>query len=276
MKKLLEPIRITLIVLLILAEVIFFSWLKSIHIDYIKMKDYPAIYKEQLDIIFGGDYEIGPRQTISGIVSDEAGEKFYRFYYKWKITYRDSLADEHTMQLTNRYSFEGQIFDQLQTHANDYFEKILKKSDYGEYIDDNILFSLFSIYSVTPELREAEDVIQKYWWSIERSFKDPGNLPHLYDISYGDWFVTYPGYSHIYLHESAVYSGAVQGILDILSEETAGKFNLELVIMPDQNSDEKNNYEFLYYIFGEPVELSDYHDYELTLFYEYEKSGMFD
>lgn len=276
MKKLLEPIRITLVVLLILAEVIFFSWLKSIHIDYIKMKDYPAIYKEQLDIIFGGDYEIGPRQTISEIVSDEAGKKFYQFYYTWDITYRDSYGDEYIMELTNEYSFDSQIYRQMGAQAGKYFEEMIRTSNFSDYIDYGYLRRIFSSYSPTSEIEEAIKIVRAAMPKIEPSFESLDNLPHLYDVCYRDWFVTHPEVFRVFMYESSACDEIIQHIVDSLSRETDGKFNLIISIRPNQISDEKKKTEKVYYILGEQQEFEKDDDYDLALFYRDEEIGMFD
>jgi len=276
MKKWIEPIRITLLVFLILAEVIFFSWLKSIHIDYIKMKDYPEIYKEQFDIIFGGGYEIGPRQTISELVSDEAGEQFYRFYYTWEITYRDSLADEYCMELTNEYSFDNQIYRQMRAQTGNHFEELIRASDFSDYIDYGYLHQISISYSPTPEIEEAIKIVRAAMPKIEPSFESPDDFPRLYDMVYGDWFVTHPDCFRVSMYESSSFDEIIQHVVDSLSRETDGKFNLRISIKPNQSSDEWKKPEEIYYILGEPHELEEDVDYDLALFYEYEKIGMFD
>lgn len=63
LKKQKETRRIILLVVLILFERSFFDWLRTLHVRY-GVYDYTVTYEEQLDAIFGDDYEIGPPETF--------------------------------------------------------------------------------------------------------------------------------------------------------------------------------------------------------------------
>lgn len=267
-----EPIRITLVVLLILVEVIAIAWLKSIDVHFY-LKDYTVAYKDQLDTIFGDDYVIGPRQTVSKYnVSVVNGAKSYDYYYVWEITYKDSFGDEYTVELVNKdpdlYSIKSQAAGWMNLQAEKHFAKTYENSDYNEYIYyESLRYAFSQDEEVNVRIREFNSL-------HSAPLKAVNGFPHLYDIDYKKWFTMRFSYYYVSIYESDISDEMVQHILDSFLKETDGRFNLRIEILPEKNSDKTT--EYIYYFWGKPQELDKYDNYELALFYEYEKLGMFD
>ncbi len=261
LKKRAETRRIILLVVLILFESSFFDWLRTLHIYY-GVYDYTVTYKEELDTIFGDDYEVGPPETFYGYYDDyRRGEQYYCCYSTWPIEYTDSRGGKHQVTLSNADSrdcaFEWDVFGWMVNLADDHFEDVCREVYYSNFFRPRLNI---------PEER-YKDAFRKYIQdNVIKSFKDPDKLPHLYEMSVEDWFVTYPSYI-----EADMPVSCVNDLLDLLNEMTDGRFNLKI----------STGYETRYYIMGKLRAVdygrySEYYDFDLALYQEYEKMGMFD
>jgi len=267
LKKRKETRRIILIVVLILFESSFFDWLRTLHVRY-GVYDYTVTYEEQLDTLFGDDYEIGPPETFCGYHGSSVwGEQFYDCYSTWPIVYTDFWGGKHRVTLSNADSrdgaFEWDVYGWMQNLAADHFSGVCQNGDYAEGICHIDLLRP-SLYLPGERYR---DVFQKYIQdNVIESFKDPDKLPHLYEMRFEDWFVKYPSYFYVHVRGDKVSDDILNDVLDDFNEMTGGRFNLEI----------KADDEVRYYIMGEPRSFENFFDYDSALYQEYEKMGMFD
>ena len=255
------------------------------------LRDYPDIYRQQLDIIFGEDYEVGPRHTISEFTEHVDRSETYQYYYTWEITYKDLLGDKYTVELDNiDYSnyfpdgtyytnFEMSVYAWMYSQVTEHFKKLILDSQNEGYIDTILLKRLFS--SAVSDIPGYETIKGQYdiytGRTVPCSFTSSNKLPELYKLNYKDWFLTYPYFIEVYVEKDDNSCKVIEGIVDKLSEETDGYFNLSIIIEEKTSEGTNCQPENFYYIWGQLQEKNYSHrdEYSIELFREYEKIGLF-
>ena len=259
-------------------------WLVSIH-PRIYLKDYPSIYKEQLDTIFGSNYTIGPRAAISKFEEHIDHSATYVYYYSWEITYKDQLGEEYKIELVNRkttkkendyYSFENQVFRWTREQVEDHFNGRCHQSieNIGTDTFSSIVF-LFNYYSEIAGDNTLAESARSFRANEIDSLLILQNLPHLYNFDYSSWFNKYPAYLKVYITPDTVENFTIsESDVYYLFNECGNKFNA--IIELDYRIKNKLEFEAQYFLMGEKQDFKNDDEFRLALFYEYEKKGMFD
>ncbi len=87
--------------------------------------DYAEIYKEQLQTIFGEDYQISGKETVR-IMGEDCGCGYHSDgyeYYTWNISYQDENGYVFTQTLDNMTSLELQQLSWLDHHLCQYYRQ---------------------------------------------------------------------------------------------------------------------------------------------------------
>lgn len=87
--------------------------------------DYPEIYKNQLQIIFGEDYVIREKETI--VIGGEDCDCGYHTdgyeYNEWKVSYQDQSGRTYEQTLDNKTSLEAQQLLWLASQLEQYYTR---------------------------------------------------------------------------------------------------------------------------------------------------------
>lgn len=218
--------------------------------------DYSEMYKSELQIIFGEDYEIGEKETIT--VEGEDCDCGYHAdgyeYNEWKISYQDRNGQTFTQTLNNMSSLESQQLSWLgnqlgqyytQKYLIDFFEEgtfedlVIGESHGRTYCSVGIGSP---VYSYTSDLKEEFERIQeagkKYKEQLLKKLQDEKNMLRLQEIDYENIFNYYPVKVGFYLSIDDV---ALAGVEKAEFEKAVQKRVLEMIQAIKQETNDTCN-----------------------------------
>ena len=267
-------------------------------------EDYPELYKEELRIIFGENYRIGEKETITQ-EGEDCGCGFYMdtyIYDRWKVTYEDRLGQEYTQTLNNIDTLEDQQIKWLKEQLMQHY----KKQFMIEYFEEGTLQELSveengrthcfvflgnpakSSTSAEKEAYErAKEAGRIYWKQLLESLGNKENMIHLWELDYQQIFRDFPMYVSISLciddeeltgDEKAELVESVREktlqMMEAINEESGYTCNLDVDLFCSWS--EENLYDGKwkwqwYFLQGEPIETDiDFKGYTYELFDSYE------
>lgn len=239
------------------------------------LKDYPALYKDELQALFGDDFSVGERVSISKYEEHVDRSATFVYYYSWEITYTDQFGEEYSVELINRegdfYAFERQVFRWMRSQILDHFtRRLLHGFDLtGDEVSSNVII----LGDFFPEEKATERKnLQLFRKEIIHSLREINYLPHLYDFDYSKWFELCPSYFKLGIHADVLQSHAFseREVAYSVFEECEGAFNVILCV-EDESETKKE-----YYIMGVSEAFENEKSYMVSLYDEYEKRGLFD
>ncbi len=208
-KKLKPLIKLLLSVLFIYAAVsTCASYIKNIPRKY--TEDYPILYKEQLAIMFGSDYEIGEKKTVK--IEAENCDCGYHvdglIYDEWDITYQDQNGFTYTQTLNNRQNLESQQIEWLKNQLSSYYKQkyLLDRFPKGtfeslsaeEYFSASYCFIFIGspVGSYTMDKEEeynrTKEKNNQYFNKLWQSLSEEQNMIHFYNLDYHGIFQRFP------------------------------------------------------------------------------------
>lgn len=239
------------------------------------LKDYPALYKDELQALFGDDFSVGERVSISKYEEHVDRSATFVYYYSWEITYKDQFGEEFSVELINRegdfYAFERQVFRWMRSQVLDHFTRELLRG--FDLTGDDANSHVTILDDFFPDDKAAErNQLEIFRTKIIHSLREINNLPHLYDFDYSKWFELYPSYFEIGIHSNALRSRAVseREVANSVFEECEGAFNVILCVEDESGSKKE------YYLMGVAGAFDSEKNYMVALYDEYEKRGLFD
>lgn len=240
---------------------------------HIYEEDYPAIYQDQLLIMFGPDYQISEKETVLQ-ESFYCGCGFHSDGYQydvWKITYQDQEGYTYTQELNNMDTLEGQQIRMLENQLRDYYKQkyMIEPFPKDTFQDLSLrnphgksycfIFSGNPVMSYTMDQKEEYDKTETaeiaYQKQLLQSLQDENHMIQFYRLNYRTIFRCFP--LHVSMHfsiddvtlmkeiqkdKTSVTVKEIRLIQDILSvmkafnEESDYTCNLEVYINLDNGS----------------------------------------
>ena len=211
--------------------------------------DYPKIYKNQLQVIFGEDYVIGEKETI--MIEGEDCDCGYHAngyeYNEWKISYQDQNGQTYEQTLDNKTSLEAQQISWLASQLEQcYTQRYL--IDFFEEGTFNCSVGIGSpVGSYTSDKKEEFDRIQEagegYKEQLLKQLQDEKNMLRLQEVDYENIFNCFPVEVRFYLSiddealsgaEKADFEKAVQErvveMIQAIKQETGDTCNLRIQV----------------------------------------------
>lgn len=257
------------------------------------LKDYPTIYQDKLNTIFGDNYSVGPRQLKYEFSERVNAPSTFKCYCTWEITYSDDFGRKYTVELCNidgesfyerSYFIDNQArwwkHEQIEKHYRFLLENELVNiygSGQMDFSIEEVLGSKFSmICKYNSENKELNSALadcnvwrEKIYERVQSSLEP---LPKLYMLDYGNIFMEKPYIYYVYLNESVFTDEAVNIIVNVLSKETKGVFNLVIGVKREDSTYEDKQF----FIWGEKEDIyKNICDYNLEVYNKYKESGMF-
>ena len=267
-------------------------------------EDYTELYKEELRIIFGENYRIGEKETIT-IEGEDCSSGYHAdtaIYDQWEISYEDRLGQKYTQTLNNKDTLENQQLRWLEEQLEQHYKKQFLVEHFEEgmlqdlSVEENgrtycFVFIGNPVKSSTSAEKEEYDRARKagyrYWEQLLDALGDKENMIHLWELDYQQIFRDFPMKVSLHLSiddeklagdEKAEFEKAVREktlqVLEAVKAESSNTCNLNVNICCAQGREklydgEGNwNYRLLQ---GEKVETGgDYKDYDWEVFESYE------
>lgn len=177
---------------------------------HVYTEDYPALYENQLRIMFGSDYETGEKRTVE-IEAENCGCGYHAggyIYDEWEITYKDQYGYPYTQILNNRESLEAQQLDWLKTQLSVYYKRkyLLNRFPEGTFQDLSaddyfgksycFIFIGSPVSSYTSDRKEEYEKTKEngnnYYRQLMQSLQDEQNMLHFYELDYETVFEAFP------------------------------------------------------------------------------------
>ncbi len=267
--------------------------------------DYPTLYKEQLQIIFGEDYQISEKETVV-VEGEDCGCGYHSdsyVYDRWTISYQDQNGQAFSQTMDNTASLEAQQLTWLKEQLRQYYQQRyliwffdegtfegLSTADAHERTYCSITIGS-PVYSYTSDQEEEFERISKagevYLEQLQESLKNKETMLRLSDIQYKDIFTHLPVVVRFHLSiNDAALSGAekeafekavrerVMEMIQAVGQETGGTCSLRIQINSANGHCDLYDgaRDWRYFILqGEPVWPEDTFDgFEWQYFYAFE------
>lgn len=175
-------------------------------------EDYPELYKEELQIIFGENYRIGEKETITEEGEDcSCGYHSDTYIYnQWEISYEDQLGQEYTQTLNNVNTLENQQIGWLKEQLKQHYKKQFLVEHFAEgtfqdlSVEENgstycfvFLGNLVHTYKSGENQEDFERAMKADDIYQEQLLEDLGNkekMIHLWELDYQQIFRNFPMY----------------------------------------------------------------------------------
>lgn len=268
-------------------------------------EDYTELYKEELQIIFGENYRIGEKETITMEGEDcSCGYHSDTYIYdQWIISYEDQSGQKYTQILNNKNDLENQQIGWLEEQLEQHYKKqfLVDCFEEGTFqdlsVEDNGITYCF-IFLGNPvngfkggeeeAFERARKAGDRYWEQLLNTLGDKENMIHLWELDYEQIFRDFPVKVSLHLsiddlelsgEEKAEFERAVKEktlqMIEEIKEESGYTCNLVVSICCSQGKEKLYDGEndWYYYILqGEPFETGN-GNYDWKLFESYE--GLF-
>ena len=214
LRKILNKYRKSIILSLCIFLILIIFILTAAHHcksqTHIYAEDYPAIYQEQLHIMFGPDYQISEKETvIIEAVNCDCGFHTDGYQYDvWEITYQDQAGYTYTQKLNNMDRLEklqigwlekqlGNYYKQkymIEPFSENTFQDLSSKNWYGK----SYCFIFFGnpVISYTMDQKEEYDKTEAaeiaYKNQLLQSLQDENHMIQFYRLNYKTIFQRFP------------------------------------------------------------------------------------
>ena len=264
-------------------------------------EDYTELYKEELQIIFGENYRIGKKETIT-IEGEDCSCGYHSdtyIYDQWEISYEDQLGQRYTQTLNNKNTLENQQLGWLEEQLEQHYKMQFMVNHFEEgtlqdlSVEENGRTYCF-VFLGNPvkgfksgekedydRAREAGDI---YWKQLLEALGNKENMIHLWELDYQQIFRDFPMYVSLHLSiddeelagdEKAEFEEAVRDktlqMMEEIKEESGYTCNLNVNICCAQGKeklyDGESNW-YYYLLQGETLEAG--RSYEWGIFDSYE------
>lgn len=267
--------------------------------------DYPEIYKNQLQIIFGEDYVIGEKETI--VIEGEDCDCGYHAdgyeYNEWKISYQDQSGQTYEQTLDNKTSLESQQLSWLRSQLAQYytqkylidffkegtFEDLSAGEKHGRTYCSITIGS--PVGSYTSDQKEEFERIQeagnRYKEQLLKQLQEEKNMLRLQEVDYENIFICFPVEVSLHLciddetlsgvekedFEKAVQERVME-MIQAIKQETGDTCNLRIQVNSAHGQCDlyDGSRDWRYFILqGEQIKLENTFDgLEWEIFYAYE------
>lgn len=172
--------------------------------------DYPEIYKNQLQTIFGENYLLGEKETIT-IEGEDCSCGYHSDSYEynqWKISYQDQYGQTFTQTLNNTASLESQQLSWLCRQLAQYYQQkyvinffdegTLKDLPTDETTGKTLCYINIGnpVSSYTNDQKEEYERIQEagkeYHGQLLAQLQNEDTILRLTEIDYGNIFNRFP------------------------------------------------------------------------------------
>lgn len=268
-------------------------------------EDYPQIYKDQLQIIFGEDYTIGEKERI--VIEGEDCSCGYHSstyeYDEWKITYQDQRGRTFTQTLNNTASLESQQLSWLRSQLEQYymqkyvsdffeegtFEDLSTGEKHGRTYCSVVIGNPVGSYTSDKkeEYKRIQEAGKEYKERLRQQLQDEEHMLRLQEVDYENIFNCFPVKAGFHLciddedlsgaekeeHERAVQK-RVMDMINAVKQETGDTCNLRIQVNSAHGSCDLYDgaRDWRYFILqGKQISPEDTFDgFEWELFYAYE------
>lgn len=268
-------------------------------------EDYTEMYEEELRLIFGEDYQILEKKTVT-LEGEDCSCGYHSdtyIYDQWIISYEDQSGQKYTQILNNKNDLENQqirwLKEQLEQHYKkqflvDCFEEgtfqDLSVEENGRTYCFTFLGNPVNSFKGGEEeaFERAHKAGDRYWEQLLNTLGDKENMIHLWELDYEQIFRDFPVKVSLHLsiddlelsgEEKAEFERAVKEktlqMIEEIKEESGYTCNLVVSICCSQGKEKLYDGEsdWYYYILqGEPFETGN-GNYDWKLFESYE--GLF-
>lgn len=242
-------------------------------------EDYTELYEEELRLIFGEDYQIGEKETVT-IEGEDCSCGYHLdtyIYDQWEISYEDQLGQKYTQILNNKNDLENQQTRWLKEQLEQHYRK--------QFLVDCFEEGTFQDLSVEENGRTYCYCFILYSVKLLNTLRDKENMIHLWELDYEQIFKDFPVKVSLHLsiddlelsgEEKAEFERAVKEktlqMIDEIKKESGNTCNLVVNICCAQGKEKLYDGEsnWYYYILqGEPFETgNESYDEKLVESYE--------
>lgn len=266
--------------------------------------DYPELYKEQLSVIFGKDYQIGEKETFT-IEGENCSCGYHSdgyVYDEWPVSYQDQYGQTFTQTIDNMNPLWYQQITWLNEQLRQYYIQnyLIDFFDEGSFeglslektYKDTCCFITIGnpVHSYRSEQQEEfhriEQAGENYENQLKERLQEEEHMLHLAEADYENMFDRFPIEVSLHLRmnsaslsgtEKTVFQKAVQErVLEMIQafrQDTHNTCNLRICVDSNDHCglyDGSGSWHY-YVLQGEPINaLPDYDDYEWKFFYSYE------
>lgn len=258
-------------------------------------EDYTELYKEELQIIFGENYRIGEKETITEEGEDcSCGYHSDTYIYdQWEITYEDQLGQEYTQTLNNKNTLENQQIGWLEEQLEQHYKKQFLVEHFAEgtlrglseengstycYVFLGNPVKSFKSGENPEDFNRANKAGRIYWEQLLEALGNKENMIHLWELDYQQIFRNFPMYVSMSLciddeeltgDEKAEFEEAVREknlqMMEAVKEESGYTCNLIVHVGcagKDKLYDGESSWHY-YFIQGETPEAGRRYEWEL-------------
>lgn len=230
-----------------------------IHEDVYHKEDYPQMYKETLDAMFGENYEIS--QGRSNSIEIECSE-YRRYFTEWTLSYTDGNGNKQQFYFANRLPLSHWITQEISELAKEFYTPL-----YNKYFENIPLAQSSAMYFFVLKINCDPDDVPKITKTTDKYIENLSkakNAVPFYKINETNLFELVPmEFSlHIFLDDQRLTASETESFrkeAEKNTDEFVAEFNkitenhacLSLIVGNSNSNDIKDTRK--YYIKGDEI-----------------------